>query len=192
MILSKGWWKVPWSIPCWMWGWPNTRANYHPTNRGVNRRADYTQLRQPVHLCQQHPGEVWVRWAVVHWWRMHQGQCNILEANLISGDFSLQGFYCMSAEEFPDPADALVYDGCEIKCADDEILLADPRNGGSWNCAPASAQTDSKILLCPGKFNTGGCWSNKLSDNVISFVRMHLYRRPGGVSNWSVRVWRSA
>ena len=61
----------------------------------------------------------------------------------------------MSPEEFPTPEDAEMYDGCEIKCADDEILLADPRNGGSWNCAPTSVQTNSKIVLCPGKFNTG-------------------------------------
>ena len=61
----------------------------------------------------------------------------------------------MSPEEFPTPEDAKMFDGCEIKCADDEILLADPRNGGSWNCAPTSVQTNSKIVLCPGKFNTG-------------------------------------
>ena len=67
----------------------------------------------------------------------------------------------MSPDEFPNAEDAILYDGCEIKCAEDEILLADPRNGGSWNCAPTSAETDSKIVLCPGKFNTG--WiGNKL------------------------------
>ena len=61
----------------------------------------------------------------------------------------------MSDEEFPNPEDAAVYDGCEIECADDEILLVNPRNGGSWNCAPGASQVDSKIVLCPGKFNTG-------------------------------------
>ena len=61
----------------------------------------------------------------------------------------------MSDEEFPNPDDAKLYEGCEIKCNEDEILLADPRQG-TWSCAPTSAYAaDPKIVLCPGKFNTG-------------------------------------
>merc|ERR1712241_1112340 len=40
-------------------------------------------------------------------------------------------------------------DGCLIECAEGYFLLADPRNGGSWQCIKDTVQP-----ICPGKFNT--------------------------------------
>ena len=63
-----------------------------------------------------------------------------------------QGFYCMDDAEFPTPEDAAMYEGCEIECQSNEILMVDPRNGGSWDCIP---RLGPMPLICPGKFNTG-------------------------------------
>ena len=67
-------------------------------------------------------------------------------------DHCLQGFYCMADDEFDNPDDAAKYDGCEIECEDNEILMVDPRNGGDWQCIP---RLGPMPLVCPGKFNTG-------------------------------------
>merc|ERR1719232_265278 len=56
-----------------------------------------------------------------------------------------QGFYCY---ENLDQGDV---DGCLLECAEDEILLADPRNGGSWQCIK---QNPGVGTFCPGAFNT--------------------------------------
>ena len=64
----------------------------------------------------------------------------------------MQGFYCMQDYEFPSMEDAIKYDGCEIECNDNEILLVDPRNGGDWQCIP---RLGPMPLICPGGFHTG-------------------------------------
>lgn len=62
------------------------------------------------------------------------------------------GFYCLNKNQFPG------YDGCEIMCQPDQVLVVDPRNSGSWSCKTV---TDNSAVLggvCPGKFNTEcGC-----------------------------------
>ena len=58
----------------------------------------------------------------------------------------------MDDDEFPSTGEAAMYEGCEIECLETEILLVDPRNGGSWNCVP---RLGPMPLICPGKFNTG-------------------------------------
>jgi len=42
--------------------------------------------------------------------------------------------------------------GCEIECAEDEILVVDPHNGGSWECHKTNENT--RPLICPGRFMT--------------------------------------
>jgi len=42
--------------------------------------------------------------------------------------------------------------GCEIECAEDEILVVDPHNGGGWECHKTNENT--RPLICPGKFMT--------------------------------------
>ena len=54
-----------------------------------------------------------------------------------------QGFLCR---------DDVAEGGCLIACNPGWTLVADPRNGGSWHC------TNISTPICPGKFNTGGCW----------------------------------
>ena len=58
----------------------------------------------------------------------------------------------MNDEDFENAGDAEIYDGCEIECASNEILLVDPRNGGRWDCIP---KLGPMPLICPGGFNTG-------------------------------------
>ena len=58
----------------------------------------------------------------------------------------------MDDDRWHNPEDAAMYDGCEIECASNEILLVDPRNGGKWDCIP---KLGPMPLICPGKFNTG-------------------------------------
>ena len=58
----------------------------------------------------------------------------------------------MDDAAFHNPEDAAMYDGCEIECASNEILLVDPRNGGRWDCI---LKLGPMPLVCPGKFNTG-------------------------------------
>jgi len=63
-----------------------------------------------------------------------------------------KGFYCLSEEQFPG------YDGCEIMCAEDQVLIVDPRNGGGWSCQDISENQAVLGGICPGKFNTEcGC-----------------------------------
>jgi len=67
------------------------------------------------------------------------------------------GFFCLGAEDEvivdmngdPLPNNAR---GCEIECADDEILVVDPHNGGGWECHKTNENT--RPLICPGKFMT--------------------------------------
>jgi len=59
-----------------------------------------------------------------------------------------KGFYCLDEERFPG------VDGCEIVCGEDQVLVTDPRNGGSWRCAPVSENAQVLGSICPGKFNT--------------------------------------
>merc|ERR1719431_2222614 len=63
-----------------------------------------------------------------------------------------KGFYCLNKNQYPG------YDGCEIECQPDQVLVVDPRNSGSWSCKTV---TDNNAVLgsaCPGKFNTEcGC-----------------------------------
>ena len=59
----------------------------------------------------------------------------------------IQGFYCDAA------AAGNGFPGCAIECADDEILIVDPRNGGNWECTKLS--DISSVEFCPGKFHTG-------------------------------------
>ena len=42
-------------------------------------------------------------------------------------------------------------DGCELVCAEDEILIADPREK-TWYCLPNDGV---KPMKCPGGFKTG-------------------------------------
>merc|ERR1719189_3283334 len=60
------------------------------------------------------------------------------------------GFFCLveDGQVVPDTE----YQGCEIECADDEILVVDPHNGGSWECHKTNENT--RPLICPGRFNT--------------------------------------
>ena len=58
------------------------------------------------------------------------------------------GYYCdttAGGNDFP---------GCAIECATDEILIVDPRNGGSWECKN-KAYMNGLGAICPGKFHTG-------------------------------------
>ena len=75
-----------------------------------------------------------------------------IHENIIMRLLQMQGFYCMQDYEFPSMEDAIKYDGCEIECNDDEILLVDPRNGGDWQCIP---RLGPMPLICPGGFHTG-------------------------------------
>ena len=59
-----------------------------------------------------------------------------------------QGFYCDTA------AAGNGFPGCAIECADDEILVVDPRNAGSWQCRK-EADMNGLGVICPGKFHTG-------------------------------------
>merc|ERR1719189_3123500 len=59
------------------------------------------------------------------------------------------GFVCLG--EFV-TANGVAYEGCEIECREDEVLVVDPHNGGNWECRPTNPNT--RPLICPGKFNT--------------------------------------
>jgi len=62
------------------------------------------------------------------------------------------GFFCLNEQQFPG------YDGCEISCQADEVLIVDPRNSGSWACKKVSDNSAVLGSACPGKFNTEcGC-----------------------------------
>jgi len=58
-----------------------------------------------------------------------------------------EGFYCDTDGS---------NDGCSIKCREGDILLADPRNGGSWRCISQDEAGSNQVapIMCPGKFNT--------------------------------------
>merc|ERR1712059_58937 len=58
-----------------------------------------------------------------------------------------------------------VRQGCDIECDEDEILVVDPHNGGSWGCH--ATNPNSRPLLCPGKFNTEcGCKPTDTADEA--------------------------
>jgi hypothetical protein len=60
------------------------------------------------------------------------------------------GFFCLVEDGQVVPNTQ--YQGCEIECAEDEILVVDPHNGGSWSCHKTNENT--RPLICPGRFNT--------------------------------------
>ena len=61
-----------------------------------------------------------------------------------------KAFYCMDPEDIPDGETG---EGCELQCAEDEILIADPRYGdGYWYCLK---NTGVRPIKCPGEFRTG-------------------------------------
>ena len=62
----------------------------------------------------------------------------------MSRDF-VKGFYCYGSL-------GSNVDGCLLECAEDEFLLADPRNGGSWSCIKQNPNVGN---FCPGAFHTG-------------------------------------
>merc|ERR1711935_390199 len=62
------------------------------------------------------------------------------------------GFYCLDQKQFPG------YEGCDIRCKDDEVLIVDPRNAGSWKCVKVEENQAVLGGVCPGAFNTEcGC-----------------------------------
>ena len=64
-----------------------------------------------------------------------------------------KAFFCMTPDMFPeDVTNPEQYDGCELECGDDEILIADTRYGGSWYCLK---RIGPMPMICPGGFNTG-------------------------------------
>jgi len=62
----------------------------------------------------------------------------------------------MTPDMFPDDVtNPEQYEGCELECADDEILIADTRYGGHWYCLK---KIGPMPMICPGGFNTEcGC-----------------------------------
>merc|ERR1719178_659692 len=60
------------------------------------------------------------------------------------------GFFCLV--EDGEVVQGTQFQGCEIECAPDEILVVDPHNGGSWECHKTNENT--RPLICPGRFNT--------------------------------------
>jgi len=77
------------------------------------------------------------------------GTCDGCWRQLFIADNCHKGFICDQQT-----VDGNVYDGCEISCAMDEILVVDPHPPGSWKCEPNLVNDVSRPLLCPGKFNT--------------------------------------
>jgi len=67
------------------------------------------------------------------------------------------GFICLGGGDDPFINTATgVWQGCQIECAEDEVLRADPNNGGQWDCFRTSE--GSRPLTCAGKFKTEcGC-----------------------------------
>ena len=59
----------------------------------------------------------------------------------------------MTPDMFPeDVTNPELFEGCELECEDDEILIADTRYGGHWYCLE---KIGPMPMLCPGGFNTG-------------------------------------
>ena len=59
----------------------------------------------------------------------------------------------MTPDMFPeDVTNPEQFEGCELECGDDEILIADTRYGGHWYCLK---KIGPMPMLCPGGFNTG-------------------------------------
>merc|ERR1719242_2020385 len=62
------------------------------------------------------------------------------------------GFVCLAGQGEVVEVNGVAYEGCEIECREDEVLVVDPHNGGNWECRPTNPNT--RPLICPGKFNT--------------------------------------
>jgi len=78
------------------------------------------------------------------------------------------GFFCLveDGQVVPDTE----YQGCEIECAEDEILVVDPHNGGSWGCHKTNE--NSRPLICPGRFNTECACTEKPTEEEPDICKM--------------------
>ena len=63
-----------------------------------------------------------------------------------------------------------MFPGCAIECADDEILIVDPRNAGSWECKKKADLPNNAIQICPGKFHTGYHYLNNFETRIFWFL----------------------
>merc|ERR1712059_93389 len=68
-----------------------------------------------------------------------------------------KGFFCRGAAGKTEWMGEF-YDGCEITCWEDEVLVIDPHNGIDWHCERNLVNNASRPGICPGKLNTEcGC-----------------------------------
>ena len=83
-----------------------------------------------------------------------------------------KAFFCMTPDMFPeDVTNPELFEGCELECEDDEILIADTRYGGHWYCLK---KIGPMPMLCPGGFNTGNIID--CEKGSVSFpVRMWMF-----------------
>ena len=96
------------------------------------------------------------------------GECGCDKQLFVDEDCQ-KAFYCMDPEDIPDGESG---EGCELQCAEDEILIADPRYGdGYWYCLK---NTGVRPIKCPGEFRTGS--ANYMSDiPLIFFTRVWMF-----------------
>merc|ERR1712212_2025 len=93
------------------------------------------------------------------------GTCDC-EGQFFVSDSCHKGFYCRDPEGID--IQGVNYQGCEITCREDEILLVDPHNGGSWECMANMVNEESRPFLCPGKFDTEcPCEGDSIADCPI-------------------------
>merc|ERR1712154_358474 len=94
------------------------------------------------------------------WSKNTLGTCGC-SPQLFVDNTCMKAFYC--TEVPPDVTDGGEYEGCAVECQENEILIADPIDGGSFK---GLTKLGPMPMLCPGAFNTDCTYARRCNSSA--------------------------